>query len=157
LEKFNLTLAQEKTRLLRYSRFHPSMKRRFSFLGFEFYWKKDRQGIARVMRRTARKKLQAACQRIKEWIKSNRHLNGRDFFRGLNLRLKGHYNYYGIRGNSASLYRFFKWAAGCTFKWLNRRGGKRRSYTWPQFGQLLDRVQIAKPRITECIRRRVIA
>jgi len=157
LEKFNLTLALEKTRLLRFSRFHPSMKRCFTFLGFAFFWKKDRQGIPRVMRRTARKKLQAACKRIKEWIKLNRHWCGRDFFRGLNLRLKGHYNYYGVRGNSVSLHRFFKWATTCTFKWLNRRGGKRRSYTWPQFGQLLERVQIARPRITEISRRRVIA
>ena len=36
LEKFNLQVAPEKTHLLRFSRFHPSMKRRFTFLGFEF-------------------------------------------------------------------------------------------------------------------------
>ena len=44
LEKFNLTLAPDKTRLLRFSRFHPSMRRRFTFLGFEFFWKEDRKG-----------------------------------------------------------------------------------------------------------------
>jgi RNA-directed DNA polymerase len=157
LEKFNLTLAPEKTRLLRFSRFHPSMRRRFSFLGFEFFWKADRKGTPRVMRRTARKKLQGACRRIKEWIQSSRHLLVREFFQGLNRRLRGHYNYYGVRGNSRSLYRFFEWAKQCTFKWLNRRGGKRRSFTWGRFTQLLDRVQIAKPRITEISRRRVIA
>ena len=46
LEKFNLEVAPEKTRLLRFSRFHPSMKRRFTFLGFEFFWKEDRKGSA---------------------------------------------------------------------------------------------------------------
>jgi group II intron reverse transcriptase/maturase len=157
LEKFNLKLAPEKTRLMRFSRFHPSMKRRFAFLGFELYWKEDRSGTPRVQRRTARKKLQAACRRIKAWIKSSRHLPMRKFFSGLNLRLRGHYNYYGVRGNSRSLYRFFDWAKQCTFKWLNRRGGKRRSFTWVRFTQLLDLVQIAKPRITEISRRRVIA
>jgi RNA-directed DNA polymerase len=80
LTKFNLKLAPEKTRLMRFSRFHPSMKRRFAFLGFEFYWKEDRSGTPRVQRRTARKKLQAACQRIKQWIKSSRHARVRDFF-----------------------------------------------------------------------------
>lgn len=157
LKKFNLEVAPEKTRLLRFSRFHPSMKRRFTFLGFEFFWKEDRQGTPRVMRRTARKKLQGACRRIKEWIKLHRHLPVRAFFRGLNSRLRGHYNYYGVRGNSHSLYRFFAWAKECAFKWLNRRGGKRRSYTWARFAQVLDLVPIARPRITEVSRRRVFA
>ena len=157
LEKFNLKVAPEKTRLLRFSRFHPSMKRRFTFLGFEFFWKEDRKGTPRVMRRTARKKLLAACRRIKEWIKLNRHLLVRDFFRRLNLRLRGHYNYYGVRGNSRLLYRFFDWAKECAFKWLNRRGGKRSSFTWGRFAQVLDLISIARPRITEISRRRVIA
>lgn len=157
LEKFNLEVALEKTQLLQFSRFHPSMTRRFTFLGFEFFWKADRQGVPRVMRRTSRKKLQAACRRMTEWIKINRHLPVREFFKGLNLRLRGHYNYYGVRGNSDSLNRFFEWAKKCTFKWLNRRGGKRRSYTWERFTQVLDFVQIARPRITEISQRRVTA
>ena len=86
LEKCNLEVAPDKTHLLRFSRFHPSTKRRFTFLGFEFFWKRDRQGVPRVMRRTARTKLQAACRRMKEWIKLNRHLPGREFFRRLNAR-----------------------------------------------------------------------
>jgi len=110
LAKFKLGVAQEKTRILRFSRFDPSRRRRFAFLGFEFYWEPDREGVVRVKRRTARKKLQGACRRIKEWIRDNRHLPGKEFFRRLNARLRGHYNYYGIRGNSDSLYRFFNWA-----------------------------------------------
>ena len=157
LEKFNLEVASEKTRLLRFSRFHPSMTRRFSFLGFEFFWKEDREGTPRVMRRTARKKLQAACRRIKEWIVLYRHMPVREFFSGLSSRLQGHHNYYGVRGNSRSLYRFFEWAKACAFKWLNRRGGKRRSFTWTRFTQVLDLLQIARPRITESRRPRALA
>jgi RNA-directed DNA polymerase len=157
LEKFNLQVAPEKTRLLRFSRFHPSMKRRFTFLGCEFFWMPDRQGVPRVKRRTARKKLQAACQRLKAWIKQHRHLPGREFFQRLNARLRGHYNYYGVRGNTRALYRFFNWAMDCAFTWLNRRGGKRKSFTWEQFTQVLDRVKIARPSITEVKRRRVYA
>jgi RNA-directed DNA polymerase len=133
------------------------MKRRFTFLGFACAWRPDRQGVPRVKRRTARKKLQAACQRIKEWIKQHRHLPGRAFFQRLNARLRGHYNYYGVRGNTRSLHRFFNWAIDCAFTWLNRRGGKRKSFTWEQFPQVLDRVRIARPRITEVRRRRVYA
>ncbi len=123
--------------MVRFSRFHPSMKRRFTFLGFELYWFEDRKGVPRVMRRTARKKLQSACRRIKEWVRLNRHLKGREFIAGLNRRLLGHYNYYGLRGNSRSLWHFFQWAIECSFKWLNRRGGKRRSFTWKAFTQVV--------------------
>jgi group II intron reverse transcriptase/maturase len=155
LQKFNLEVAPEKTQLMRFSRFHPSMKRRFTFLGFEFFWKKDRKGIPRVKRRTARKKLQGACKRIKQWIKFNRHLPSAEFFKGLNSRLRGHYNYYGMRGNYVSLKCFYKWVIECVFKWLNRRGGKRRSFTWGLFVQILNRREVARPRITEVSRRRV--
>jgi hypothetical protein len=79
LNKFNLEVAPEKTEMIRFSRFHPSMKSRISFLGFETYWMKDSSGAVKVKQRTARKKLQSACRRIKEWIKDNRHLKGRSF------------------------------------------------------------------------------
>jgi group II intron reverse transcriptase/maturase len=129
LRRFGLEVAPEKTQILSFSRFDPGKERRFAFLGFEFYWEPDRKGVPRVKRRTARKKLRVACQRIKEWIRTNRHQPGRDFFRGLNARLRGHYNYYGVRGNFESVSRFYQWAIGNAFKWLNRRGGKRRSFT----------------------------
>ena len=156
LEKFSLEVATEKTQLLRFSRFHLSMQRRVTFLGFELYWFNDRKGVARVMRRTARKKLQGACRRIKDWIRRGRCLAGREFITGLNRRLMGHYNYYGLRGNSRSLYRFYQWSIECVFKWLNRRGGKRRSFTWASFTQALKRVGVAVPRITEKQRQHVV-
>ena len=154
---FPLQVAPEKAQLLRFSRFHPRRRRRLTFLGCELYWMPDRQGVPRVTRRTARKKLQAACRRIGEWIKQHRHLPGREFFRRLKVRLRGHYHYYGVRGNFRALTRFCEWAMECTLKWLNRRGGKRKSLTWEQFLQVLDRVKIARPSITEVKRRRVYA
>jgi group II intron reverse transcriptase/maturase len=158
LEKFDLALAPEKTQVLRFSRFHPSMQRRVTFLGFELFWFTDREGIPRVRRRTARKRLQGAIRRIKEWIKSHRHLPGREFIEGLNRRLVGHYNYYGLRGNSADLGRFYNAAVVCAFKWLNRRGGKRKSFTWAAFARAIEKLGIAKPRITEqrCLQRELV-
>jgi hypothetical protein len=157
LGTFKLEVAPEKTRILRFSRFHPGMTRRFTFLGFECFWTEDRPGVPRVTRRTARKKLQRACNRIKEWIRAHRHVPGKAFFTGLKARLRGHYSYYGVHGNSHALHRFFDWAMTCAFTWLNRRGGKRRSFRWKRFTQLLDAVPIERPRITEQSRRRVYA
>ena len=48
LAKFGLQVAPEKTRIHRFSRFHPSRKRRFTFLGFEFYWEADSKKSARL-------------------------------------------------------------------------------------------------------------
>jgi group II intron reverse transcriptase/maturase len=143
LSKFNLSVAPEKSKMLRFSRFHPGMRRRFVFLGFETYWIKDKDGVAKVEQRTACKKLQSACKRIKEWIKENRHLKGKAFIGALNRRLRGHYNYYNIPGNLSSLGRFYNWAVESSFKWLNRRGGKRKSFTWKVFSTAIDRLGIA--------------
>lgn len=106
---------------------------------------KDSKGVSRVEQRTARKNLQNACRRIKEWIKANRHLKGRAFIEALNRKLRGHYNYFYVPGNLSSLGRFYNWAIRCSFKWLNRRGGKHRSFTWKAFSKAIDRLGNAKP------------
>ncbi len=147
LWKFKLLVAPEKTGLMRFSRFHPSRSRSIIFLGFETYWTKDQKGLPRVAQRTARKKLQGACRRIKDWIKENRHLKGIKFITALNRRLRGHYNYYSVVGNLRSLWRFYSWAVECAFKWLNRRGGKRKSFTWKAFGRAIERLGLAKPKL----------
>ena len=61
----------------------------------------------------------------------------------------GHYNYYGLRGNSSDLWRFYQVAIESAFKWLNRRGGKRSSFTWAGFNHAQKRLGVARPRITE--------
>jgi len=132
------------------------MKRRCTFLGFALSWFPDRQGARRVKHRTARKKLQDACRRIKEWIKANRQLKGKQCIQALNRRLHGHDNDDGLRGNRASLYRFYTWAKQCACTWLNRRGGKRKSLTWKAFERALDRVGIALPKMTEGKRQHVV-
>jgi len=153
----NREVAPEKTRILCFSRFQPGMTRRFTCLGVAFFWQEDRQGVPRVKRRTARQTLQHACQRIKEWMPAHRHLPGQAFFNGRNARLRGHYRYYGGHGNADALSRFFAWAMQCACKWLNRRGGKRRRFSWARLTQIVDAVPSERPRITEVRRRRVYA
>lgn len=149
LKNFGLQVAPAKTRILRFTRFLPGLQRRFAFLGFELYWDRDRRGDPRVMKRTARKTLQRAKQKMKVWIRSSRHLPGRQFVKALNRKLVGHYQYFGLRTNSQSLGTFYHFTLGCAFKWLNRRGGKRASFTWPTFTAALKKLGIALPRIVE--------
>ena len=147
LSRFNLEVAPEKTGMIRFNRFRPNMKMRIRFLGFEIFWEKDRDGTVKVKQRTAPRKLQSAFRRIKEWIKKNRHLKGKIFINALNRRLRGHCNYYNVPGNLPALWRFYSWAEECAFKWLNRHGGKRKSFTWRFFIKAVDRLGIYKPRM----------
>jgi len=145
LEKFNLSVASEKTSLRRFSRFSPTLVNRFQFLSMEFYWDTDYYGELRVKKRTAPKRLQAAKQKIKDWIKKNRHVKGKQFVTALNRRLVGHYNYFGLRSNEKAVGSFYRFAIGCAFKWLNRRGGKKRSFNWDQFRAAIKRLGVARP------------
>ena len=88
---------------------------------------------------------------------ANRHLPGREFFQRLNARLRGHYNYYGLTRELWFAVPRLQLGHGLCIQWLNRRGGKRKSFTWEQFTQVLDRVKIARPCITEVRRPRVYA
>jgi group II intron reverse transcriptase/maturase len=146
LEKFGLTLAAEKTRILPFSRQQPRGQGRFEFLGFEFRWGQDRTGKAHLKRRTARPKLRASLQRFTQWCRESRHLRLRGLFARLNTKLRGYYNYYGVYGNSPSLKQFFEGAMQILLKWLNRRS-QRRSYTWQGFAAILERFKVERPRI----------
>jgi len=54
-------------------------------------------------------------------------------YRRFEPSIQGHYNYYGIIGNSQAIDRFYFWSLRCTFKWLNRRDGQRKSYDKEHF------------------------
>ena len=52
LEQFGLRLAKAKSRVIPFSRKVEPGATRFDFLGFEFYWGKDRSGKPHLKRRT---------------------------------------------------------------------------------------------------------
>ncbi len=148
LEKYGLSLAEDKTRMICFSRLHMEDKTWFEFLGFEFRWGTNRAGKPQVLKRTSKKKFRNSLKRFSEWCKSNRNMRMTELFYKLNAKLRGYYNYYGVRGNYDSLASFFYHAVNILFKWLNRRS-QRKSYKWVGFAELLKHFRIAKPRITE--------
>ena len=150
LGRYELQVEPNKTKIVRFSRFHPSRERSrtFTFLGFEFYWFADRQGTTRVRRRTAPSSQRKALERMKGWLKANRHLPKRQYFAMLKRKLIGHYNYFYVNGNSRAVWGFYGITIECARKWLNRRS-QRRSYTWAKFNRVLAYVGIPKPRPTE--------
>jgi group II intron reverse transcriptase/maturase len=147
LEKFGLQLAGEKTRVLPFSPKEGLGKTSFEFLGFEFRWGHDRKGQPRVQRRTAPKRLKRAVKNFKAWMRECRSLSLTGLFNRLNAKLRGYYNYFGVKGNFDSLHRFFTQAMRLLWKQLNQRS-QRKSFNWTGFRELLDWFNVERPRIT---------
>ncbi|MEJ2013785.1 MAG: group II intron reverse transcriptase/maturase [Anaerolineales bacterium] len=146
LEKFGLEVAAEKTNLIRFSPENWKASGAFEFLGFEFRWGLGRWRKPVIKRRTARKKYRAALANFQEWCRRHSRLPKKILFAKLNSKLRGYYNYYGIRGNYDSLHDFFYQATRILLKALNRRS-QRRSYNWKGFAELIKVFKLRRPRI----------
>ena len=143
LAKFGLEVAAEKTNIIPFDR---TSKHRFDFLGFEFCWGKGRWGRIVLQRRTSRKKYKAALVNMKAWCKDHGRLPKAQLFAKMNRKLRGYWNYYGIRGNYDRLNDYFYHVKAILLKWLNRRS-QRKSYNWTGFKALLKDFPLAKPHI----------
>jgi RNA-directed DNA polymerase len=148
LAQYGLEVAPEKTKTIRFGRNGGPYNGRFDFLGFEYRWEEDRKGRPTVKRRTARKKLQGAVQRMGKWLQTHRHRKLPELMKTLAAKLRGHWNYYGVIGNSQSLSQYEYQVHGLLYKWLNRRSQKRR-YTWKALNRLLKRLEVPRAKIVE--------
>lgn len=147
--KYGLTLHPTKTRLTPFQRPKWTDKHgegNFDFLGFTHYWGKSRKGSWVIRRKTASKRLQSRLRAITDWCRKNRHETIRDQHQTLTLKLNGHYQYYGITGNFRCLANYLFCVRQTWFKWLNRRSQKK-SLTWDQFAQILEKLPLPQPRI----------
>ena len=66
----------------------------------------------------------------------------------LQAKFRGHFNYYGVIGNSLMLSRFFNAARWIIYRALNDRSQKK-SYDWGGFKQMWKTLDIPNPRIIE--------
>jgi RNA-directed DNA polymerase len=132
----------------RLSRSNTPGSSRIDFLGFEFRWDKDRAGKPDVVRRTSRKKLRNSIAIFTEWCKQNRNVRLNVLFPQLNRKLRGYYNYYGVKGMLLRIQEFYSRAMETLLKWLNRRS-QRRSFNWQGFKDLLEHFEVPRPRITD--------
>jgi hypothetical protein len=143
-EKFGLELAEEKTKCLAFGRFARETARKgggkpegFTFLGFDHYCGKSKEGHFKVKRRTNRKKLGASLRRFSEWCRESRRwmIKGQ-MLHWAKARIVGHLNYYAITDNSKRCDEYVCQATRILFKWLNRKS-QRNSYRWEGYLQVL--------------------
>ena len=143
LEKYGLRLHRDKTRMVEFcspsksQRGGSQRERSFAMLGFTHYWGRSRKGRWVVKRKTAKDRLSRALRGIGQWCRRNRHKSLPEQHAALSHKLRGHYAYYGITGNAASLARFRHEVRRRWHKWLSRRGGRTRM-TWERYVRVLS-------------------
>ncbi len=150
--RHGLTLHPDKTRLIAFERPRASQRggkgpSTFDFLGFTFYWRRTRRGRWTMWCKTRHARLRRAIQSVAEWCRRHRHLPVAVQHAALTRRLVGHFNYFGVNGNSRSLACLVSVTERLWLKWLRRRSQRTR-LTWERFKQLLARFPLPRPRIT---------
>jgi group II intron reverse transcriptase/maturase len=153
--RFNLTIHPEKTTLVDFRKSDTknetgSGNGTFDFLGFTHYWGKSRRGYWVIKRKTARKRLKRTISRIWQWCRNNRHEPLKEQYRILCTKLRGHYQYFGIRGNYRGLECILNEAIKAWRYWLSRRSSKS-FIRWDKFQRILDRYPLPIPRIVHSI------
>jgi group II intron reverse transcriptase/maturase len=153
--RYGLTIHPHKTKLVKFGK--PAQNDppeppngTFDFLGFTHYWAKTRQGSWVIKRKTAQKRLRRTIKAIWQWSKENCHLPFKEQYRQLGLKLRGHYQYYGLRSNYHQLEAVYQQALQGWWYWLNRRS-RQRNLLWDKFKQILTSFPLPRPRIIHAI------
>ena len=87
---------------------------------------------------------------VTSWCKENRHQKIAWQARYLNAVLRGHYHYYGVTHNFASINAFYRHVQKMWQRYLSRRS--QRSYIpWEQFWKLLKRYPLEEPCLPKAV------
>lgn len=149
-ERFGLSIHPEKSRMVQFSR--PYWKQgkgpgSFAFLGFTHYWAKTRSGGWTIKRKTQSKRLSRFLSGIGDWCKEHLHEPLAEQHRSLSAKLRGHYQYYGVRGNYKMLEVAYEHTRMMWKKWLRRRNSMNRM-SWERFAEQVERtLALPLPRI----------
>jgi group II intron reverse transcriptase/maturase len=149
-ERYGLSIHPEKSRLVQFSR--PYWKRgkgpgSFAFLGFTHYWARTLRGGWTIKRKTQGKRLSRFMSGIGEWCKGHRHEPLAEQHRTLSSKLRGHYQYYGVRGNFKMLEVAYEHTRVMWKKWLRRRNSMNRM-SWERFAEGVEQtLGLPRPQI----------
>jgi group II intron reverse transcriptase/maturase len=146
LAKFGLELHPDKTRRIEFGRFAEENRKRrgegkpetFDFLGFTHISGKNSLGRFMVRRTTIRKRMRGKLRKIKQQLRMRMHDPMPQTGRWLQSVVQGHFNYYAVPGNLASLGAFRDRVLGLWWRTLRRRGQRHR-FSWTRILTLASR------------------
>lgn len=127
--RYDLIIHPEKTKLVRFIQPLANEKTEkengtFDFLGFTHFWAKSRYGYWIIKRKTIGKRVRRFMKAIWEWCRENLHEPVKEQHKTLCSKLRGYYQYYGIRGNFKMLEVVFEHTEQAWRRWLGRRCSK---------------------------------
>ncbi len=154
LAKFNLEIAEDKTKIIKFGRFAAedckakgkTKPDTFDFLGFTHYCSKSIKGYFRVKRKTSKKKFSASLKNFKVWLRENLTTPAPEVMRKLTIKLNGYYRYYGITDNICRMSLFADEVRNQLYKMFNRRSQKG-SMNWDKFAIFLKKYPLPRPKI----------
>lgn len=154
LQRFNLELHTEKTRLIEFGRFAAENRARrgegkpetFDFLGLTHICGKTRQGRFRVQRQTMKKRLRRKLKAVQAELRRRMHAAIPSVGAWLRSVIEGHTAYFGVPGNGRALFAFRSEVGRLWRRALRRRSQKTR-LSWTRFGRL-HRRWLPYPRIS---------
>ena len=155
MNKFGLELEESKSHMVMMGRYIANARvisgentkfGTFDFLGFSFYCGKSKTGKPWIMPKTSGKKFRKKVKAMKEWLYRHRDTPLKLIMKTVNMKLVGHYRYYGVSFNSRWIANFWFQTRELLFKILNRRSN-RRSYTRAEFVDMLKYYPLATPKV----------
>jgi RNA-directed DNA polymerase len=153
LADFGLEVEPTKTALMRFGTLAPLQCKRdgdrkprsFNFLGFLHYWEvKRRTGKITLARQTQGTRMCKKLNALRDRLRSMLTEGTRAMQAYVLSHVRGHLQYYGIRGNHRSVSTYI-WRVERKLFWALNRRGQRRSYNWAQFSRW-KRTWMPRPR-----------
>jgi len=143
----NLEVAEDKTRIIPFGREAGEHAPTFDFLGFTFYGGKNRREAFTVKLQTSKKKLKAKRQAVKLWVRENMHMPVAKLIERLNMKLRGHYNYYGVTHNAKKMVDFYQYVKWQLLRTLKRRS-QRDKTDWDKLNRIFEKFPILSPKVS---------
>jgi hypothetical protein len=148
MEKFNLELHEDKTRLINFRR--PAQQGpkadTFDFLGFTHYWMNTKTGRWSLRLKTKSASRNRFLKRIYELCRDYRHYTVKVQHAALERRIRGHFQYFGVNGNLKALISVRDKVRHYWKKWLERRS-QRAQIGWDKFERILEAHPLPSPRV----------
>jgi len=146
LEKHNLTLHPDKTRLIEFGRFAAERRRArgqgkpetFNFLGFTHIAGHNRRGGFQLKRRTRRDRKRARLRAIKDKLKALRHAPVAEQGSWLGQVVRGYFNYHAVPTNLHTLWSFLGDVRRLWWQALRHRSQADRT-SWAKLDTLAER------------------
>jgi len=146
MQKFQLELHPDKTRLIQFGRNAANTRKRlglskpetFDFLGFTHICGKTKKGRFLVIRQTIRKRMQAKLQEVKTELRRRMHDPIPEVGKWLKSVVGGHIRYYGVPCNRYAI-AHFRFTVGRYWHHVLERRSQKGRVTWDRMKRLLRR------------------